>query len=76
MGILLTDVHGDNLQCRISVSFEASSAVFALELNASINLLNCKNTERPSYNPWHIGNLPTQKSWLATRALIAILASN
>ena len=45
MGILLTDVHGDNLQCRVSISFEASSAVFALELNASVNLLNCKNTE-------------------------------
>lgn len=49
MGILLTDVHGDNLQCRISVSFEASSAMFALELNSSA--LNCKNTERPFYNP-------------------------
>lgn len=51
MGILLTDVQGDNLQCRISISFEASSTVFALELNAAVNLLNCKNTERPSYNP-------------------------
>lgn len=51
MGILLTDVQGDNLQCRMSISFEASSTVFALELNAGVNLLNCKNTERTSYNP-------------------------
>lgn len=34
-----------------SISFEASSTVFALELNAGLNLLNCKNTERTSYNP-------------------------